>query len=106
LSQDFIKFDSVKISEVSANLDRQHKRFVDYTSKIREKADSLKGVWQGDSATLYAEKIKELDKISKEISTRFVSYTQELAIVAGIYKNGENTAKTESTGLPTGVLTI
>ena len=98
---DFIKFDPEKILEVSQTLDRQHKRFVECTTNIKRKADSLRGVWQGDSATLYAEKLKELDAITLEIAKKFVSYTEELRTVSGIYKKGETDAKQKAQGLPT-----
>lgn len=97
----FIKFNPEKILEVSQNLDRQYKRFVECTANIRKKADSLQGVWQGDSATLYAEKIKALDTISVEIAKQLVSYTDELVSVSGIYKKGETDAKQKAQGLPT-----
>ncbi len=98
---DFIKFDPEKILEASLTLDRLHKRFTECTTNIKKKADSLRGVWQSDSAALYAEKISDLDAISIDISKRFVSYTQELASASGIYKKGETDAKQEAQELPT-----
>jgi WXG100 family type VII secretion target len=98
---DFIKFDPEKIMEASLNLDRQHKRFLECTANIKRKADSLRGVWQGDSAVLYADKLNELDRISAEITKRFVSFTQDLSSASGIYRKGETDAKRQAEGLPT-----
>jgi len=97
----FIKFDPEKIMEESVNIDRQHKLFVQHTAAIKKKADSTKNIWRGDSAQLYAEKITELDARSVEIAKMMAELSQDLANASGIYKKGEEDAKTKAQGLPT-----
>lgn len=97
----FIKFDPEKILEMSVVLDRQHKLFTQYSTNIKKKADSLKSIWQSDSATLYAEKIEALDTKSIEIGKRLLSLSQDLANASGIYRKGETGAKQEAERLPT-----
>lgn len=98
---DFIKFDPEKILEMSVILDRQHKRFTQCTANIKKKADGLKGVWQSDSAGLYAEKMKLLDAQSAELAKKLNAFSQDLATASGIYKKGEADAKHKAEGLPT-----
>ena len=99
---DYIKFDPEKIMEVSMNFDRLHNRFTVCTGNIKKKAESMRSIWQGDSAVLYAEKLKELDTQSAEIAKKFLSYSQDLAKASGIYKDdGETVVKRIAEGLPT-----
>jgi uncharacterized protein YukE len=61
----------------------------------------LGGVWQGDSAALYGEKIKVLDANSAELAAKLQVLSQDLAQASGIYKAGEGDAKQKAEGLPT-----
>jgi WXG100 family type VII secretion target len=101
LRQDFIKFDPEKIMEVSITLDRQHKRFTESTLSIKRRVDNLRSVWHGDSAAEYFEKMKELDRLSVEMSKRIIAFSQDLENASGIYKKGEADAKQEAERLPT-----
>jgi len=99
--QSVIKFDPEKILEVSQNLENLNRRFGECTSAIKSRADSLKGVWQSDTATLYDERMKELDTKSNEMASDLKALSQDLASASGIYKKGEADAKAEAETLPT-----
>jgi len=97
----FIQFDPEKILEASQTLESLHKRFVQGAANIKSKADSLKSVWQSDSATLYAEKMEGLHQRSEELAVRLQSLSRDLAQASGIYRKGEADSTTEAQGLPT-----
>lgn len=97
----FIKFDPVQILDVSVNIDLQHKNFSEYTDNIKKKADGLKGIWHGDSANLFAQKINELTIKDADIIKYFTALSKDLVNASGIYKTSESDAKTQAQGLPT-----
>ena len=99
--RDFIKFDPEKILDMSVTLERQKKLFVQCAANIMKKVDSTRDFWQSDSATLFAEKIKELDAKSAELAAQFQSFSKDLEAASGIYRKGEADAKRQAQGLPT-----
>jgi WXG100 family type VII secretion target len=97
----FIKFDPERIMEVSEQLARQHKRFIQCSANIKKKSEKLTGSWQSDSATLFMGKIRDIDTQSAEMAKLLLEFSQKLASVSGIYREGEAGATREAEALPT-----
>jgi WXG100 family type VII secretion target len=100
-ASDTIKFDPDKIAEVATSLRDQRNLFDQYTKAIKQKATSLKSVWQGDTAELYFQKIEQLDKKSVLLTEGFKMFDQDLQSASGIYRGGEASAKEVAETLPT-----
>lgn len=97
----FVKFNPEKISLVAAKLESQHKRLLQSLANIRKYASNLKNDWQGDSADLYIQEITTLQDQGEELATFLLSFSYDLAKVAGVYVAGEGQAKKKAEALPT-----
>ena len=100
-TDDFIQFEPEKILEASQNLENLTNRFSQSKNNILSKVTSLNGIWQSSSATLFAEKMMELDKKSDELIIRLKKFYNDLARASGLYNRGEASAKQGAEKLPT-----
>ena len=96
----FIQFEPEKILEASQNLDKLTKQFSQSKNNVLSKVTSLNGFWKSNSATLFAEKMMELDEKSDELIIRLEKFYDDLVQASGIYKQGETHAKQEAEKLP------
>ena len=96
-----IKFDPVRIAEVATNLENQHKRFLKSLASAKKKAEGLNGLWQGESADLYLEKMRMMEEQGEEMAKIMLAFSVDLAQTSGIYKTGETNAKLKAESLPT-----
>jgi WXG100 family type VII secretion target len=96
----FIGFDPVKIAEAAGKLDRQHAAFTQIITGIRQKSESLRPDWHGDSADAYFDKAARLDQQGTELAQILLALSQNLAQASGVYKEGESQARRAAEALP------
>jgi WXG100 family type VII secretion target len=98
-----IRFDPERIAAAAADLNKQQQHFGQITAAIKQKAESLQSVWEGEAAESYQAAGNELDKTSAVIAEGFETLGQDLQNASGIYRNSEAGAKAAMEALPTDV---
>ncbi|MHC1734650.1 MAG: WXG100 family type VII secretion target [Erysipelotrichaceae bacterium] len=100
MTDQFIKFDPQKISEIASMLQQQLDKFTFASDIIRNKHEEMKSIWLGQTASEYYKKLSSVETEITRIQEAYAELSQELYQVSGVYATSETTTKQKAESLP------
>ena len=96
-----IRFDPVVITDVATEMGGEIAAMCDAIEGIRQRNESLKGDWKGDSGEEYFSQCKKLDEQAEKLLDQLRLLSQNMTDAARIYQKTEDANTQQNQSLPT-----